>query len=90
MVKLQLTFDGIRARNTLTREQGEHDAMFLATQALIATKAGALFTFFLRFMGMIDDLGGERAALIRDAMYMRRRFLLLRWCEVLCACFRCC
>ncbi|ABD43939.1 hypothetical protein APH_0685 [Anaplasma phagocytophilum str. HZ] len=25
---MQLTFDAIRACNTLTREQGEHDAVF--------------------------------------------------------------
>ncbi|WP_248886838.1 hypothetical protein [Anaplasma phagocytophilum] len=87
---MQLTFDGIRACNTLTREQGEHDAVFLVTQALIAITAQVLLTFFLRFMGRIDDLGGESRVDKGCDVYERSsRFLLLR-CGVLCACFRCC
>ncbi|SCV62102.1 putative transaldolase [Anaplasma phagocytophilum] len=67
VVKLPLTFDGIRACNILTRE---HDIKvnvtlcFSATQALMAAKAGA--TYVSPFMGRIDDLGGDGAALIRD------------------------
>ncbi|UQD53919.1 fructose-6-phosphate aldolase [Anaplasma phagocytophilum] len=67
VVKLPLTFDGIRACNILARG---HDIKvnvtlcFSATQALMAAKAGAAYVS--PFMGRIDDLGGDGAALIRD------------------------
>ncbi|EOA62048.1 fructose-6-phosphate aldolase [Anaplasma phagocytophilum str. CRT53-1] len=67
VVKLPLTFDGVRACNILARERDikvNVTLCFSATQALMAAKAGA--TYVSPFMGRIDDLGGDGAALIRD------------------------
>ncbi|MDD9361780.1 MAG: transaldolase family protein, partial [Anaplasma sp.] len=63
-----MTFVGITCEcNSLAREHGikvNVTLCFSATQALMAAKAGA--TYVSPFMGRIDDLGGDGAALIRD------------------------
>ncbi|QJC27480.1 transaldolase [Anaplasma platys] len=66
VVKLPMTFDGIRACNMLSKQGVKVNVTlcFSVSQALLAAKAGAYFVS--PFMGRIDDLGGDGVTLIRD------------------------
>lgn len=66
VVKLPMTFDGIRACNMLSKQgiRVNVTLCFSVPQALMAAKAGAYF--ISPFMGRIDDLGGDGVGLIRD------------------------
>ncbi|MDB1135748.1 fructose-6-phosphate aldolase [Candidatus Anaplasma sp. TIGMIC] len=67
VVKLPLTFEGISACNILSKVHNikvNVTLCFSVPQAILAAKAGAYFVS--PFMGRIDDLGGDGAALIRD------------------------
>lgn len=76
VVKLPMTFDGIRACNVLSQQGIKVNVTlcFSVSQALLAAKAGAYFVS--PFMGRIDDLGGDGVALIKDirAVYSNYNF----------------
>ena len=66
VVKLPLTWDGLKAARTFT-EQGVRTNVtlcFTAVQALMAAKAGA--TYISPFVGRLDDYGAEGVDLIAD------------------------
>ncbi|MDZ4776614.1 MAG: fructose-6-phosphate aldolase [Alphaproteobacteria bacterium] len=67
VVKLPLTFEGLKACRTLTEEHGAKTNVtlcFSAVQALMAAKAGA--TFISPFLGRLDDGGQDGMELIRE------------------------
>ncbi len=66
MVKLPMTWEGLKACATLTAEgvRTNITLCFSANQALLAAKAGA--TFVSPFVGRIDDGGGDGVGLIAD------------------------
>ena len=59
-VKLPLTWDGLKACQTLTGEGIKVNVTlcFSPAQALLAAKAGA--TFVSPFVGRLDDIGARR------------------------------
>lgn len=66
VVKLPLTWDGLRATRTFT-ERGIRTNVtlcFSAAQALLAAKAGA--TFVSPFVGRLDDHGADGAGLLEE------------------------
>ncbi|MEM8577280.1 MAG: fructose-6-phosphate aldolase [Pseudomonadota bacterium] len=65
-VKLPLTWDGLKACNTLSVEGKMVNVTlcFSATQALLAAKAGA--TFISPFIGRLDDINLDGMELIED------------------------
>ena len=65
-VKLPLTWDGLKACKILSGEGHMVNVTlcFLASQALLAAKAGA--TFISPFIGRLDDIGEDGLQLIRD------------------------
>lgn len=65
-VKLPLTWDGLKACKTLTRDglMVNVTLCFSAAQALLAAKAGA--TYISPFIGRLDDIGLEGMKLIED------------------------
>jgi transaldolase len=65
-VKLPLTWDGLKACRTLSREGTATNVTlcFSANQALLAAKAGA--SFISPFIGRLDDVGEDGMNLIRD------------------------
>jgi transaldolase len=66
VVKLPLTFEGLKACKTLTEEGAKTNVTlcFSAVQALMAAKAGA--TFISPFLGRLDDGGQDGMELIRE------------------------
>jgi len=66
VVKLPLTWDGLKACGTLTDDDIDTNVTlcFAANQALLAAKAGA--TFVSPFIGRLDDLGDNGMQLIED------------------------
>ncbi len=66
VIKLPLTWDGLRACKTLTDEGRMVNVTlcFSASQALLAAKAGA--TFISPFIGRLDDTGIDGCELIQD------------------------
>lgn len=65
-VKLPLTWDGLKACRTLSRDDIQINVTlcFSAVQALMAAKAGA--TFISPFVGRLDDIGTPGMQLISD------------------------
>jgi transaldolase len=65
-VKVPLTWEGLKACRTLTREGTMVNVTlcFSANQALLAAKAGA--TFVSPFIGRLDDIGLDGVALIGE------------------------
>ncbi|MBU2980988.1 fructose-6-phosphate aldolase [Lentibacter algarum] len=65
-VKVPLTWDGLKACNTLTNEGRMVNVTlcFSANQALLAAKAGA--TFISPFIGRLDDINIDGMELIED------------------------
>lgn len=66
VVKLPLTWDGLKACKSLTSEDIETNVTlcFSATQALLAAKAGA--TYVSPFVGRLDDIGQDGMRLIEE------------------------
>jgi transaldolase len=66
VVKLPLTWDGLRACRTLTDEGIDTNVTlcFSATQAWLAAKAGA--TYISPFVGRLDDIGQQGMELIGE------------------------
>lgn len=66
VIKLPLTFDGIKACKQLSREKVKTNVTlcFSASQAILAAKAGA--TYISPFVGRLDDISQDGIALIRD------------------------
>lgn len=66
VVKLPLTWDGLKACKTLADEGTPSNVTlcFSANQALLAAKAGA--AYISPFLGRLDDIGAEGVALIRE------------------------
>lgn len=66
VVKLPLTFEGLKACRTLTEEGAKTNVTlcFSAVQALMAAKAGA--TYISPFLGRLDDGGQDGMELIRE------------------------
>lgn len=66
VIKLPLTWDGIKACNKLTNEGTKVNVTlcFSANQALLAAKAGA--TYISPFIGRLDDIGQNGLGLIED------------------------
>ncbi len=66
VIKLPLTWDGLKACRTLTDADIRTNVTlcFSANQALLAAKAGA--TYISPFIGRIDDLGTDGLELIAD------------------------
>jgi transaldolase len=65
-VKVPLTWEGLKVCRTLSNEGTMVNVTlcFSANQALLAAKAGA--TFISPFIGRLDDVGEDGAALIRE------------------------
>ncbi|CTQ61287.1 MAG: fructose-6-phosphate aldolase [Roseibium album] len=66
VIKLPLTFDGLKACKQLTEEGTKTNVTlcFSANQALLAAKAGA--TYISPFIGRLDDLNIDGLELIRE------------------------
>ncbi|GAB2186160.1 fructose-6-phosphate aldolase [Roseibium sp. LAB1] len=66
VVKLPLTFDGLKACKLLTEEGTKTNVTlcFSANQALLAAKAGA--TYISPFIGRLDDIHADGLELIRE------------------------
>jgi len=66
VVKLPLTYDGLRVCKILTDQQIKTNVTlcFSANQALLAAKAGA--TYISPFIGRLDDVGQDGLQLIAD------------------------
>ncbi|MHA7775065.1 fructose-6-phosphate aldolase [Roseibium sp. M-1] len=66
VVKLPLTFDGLKACKQLTEEGTKTNVTlcFSANQALLAAKAGA--TYISPFIGRLDDIHADGLELIRE------------------------
>ena len=66
VVKIPLTFEGLKACSILTKEgiRTNVTLCFQASQALLAAKAGA--TYISPFIGRLDDLGIDGMDLIRS------------------------
>ncbi|MEP2880129.1 MAG: fructose-6-phosphate aldolase [Roseibium sp.] len=66
VIKLPLTFDGLKACKQLTEEGTKTNVTlcFSANQALLAAKAGA--TYISPFIGRLDDIHADGLELIRE------------------------
>lgn len=71
----RLVTEGVRVNMTL---------VFSAAQALLAAKAGA--DYVSPFLGRLDDIGGDGAALVADIRHLFDRFAIE--CEILAASLR--
>lgn len=87
-VKVPLTWDGLKACSTLSREgtQVNVTLCFSSGQALLAAKAGA--TFISPFIGRLDDVGHEGMQLIADVVEIYRNYPATLRTEVLVASVR--
>ncbi|MGN7678717.1 MAG: fructose-6-phosphate aldolase [Anaplasma sp.] len=75
VVKLPMTFDGIRACSVLSSKHKikvNVTLCFSVTQAVLAAKAGAAFVS--PFMGRIDDLGWSGTSLIEDISHVYSQY----------------
>ena len=76
VVKLPLTWDGLRATRTFTKQGIKTNVTlcFSAAQAMLAAKAGA--TFISPFVGRLDDHGADGGLLIEEirALYDKQGF----------------
>lgn len=66
VIKLPLTFDGLKACASLTKKKIKTNVTlcFSVSQALLAAKAGA--TYVSPFIGRLDDIGEDGVQLIKD------------------------
>lgn len=66
VVKIPMTADGLKAVNVLTKKNIKTNVtlIFSASQALLASKAGA--TYVSPFIGRLDDIGHDGLSLISD------------------------
>lgn len=66
VVKLPLTWDGIKACKAITDDGGKTNVTlcFSANQAILAAKAGA--TYISPFVGRLDDIGQDGLGLIEE------------------------
>ena len=74
VIKLPLTFDGLKACKALT-DQGIKTNVtlcFSAAQAILAAKAGA--TYISPFVGRLDDIGANGMDLIADMCTIYRQY----------------
>jgi len=74
VVKVPMTFDGVRALGVLSRE-GMHvnvTLVFSPTQALLAAKAGAYFVS--PFLGRLDDVAQDGLSLLREILEIYRAY----------------
>jgi transaldolase len=74
VIKLPLTWDGIKACKALTDEGTKVNVTlcFSANQAILAAKAGA--TYISPFVGRLDDIGQDGLTLIRDICEIYRNY----------------
>ncbi len=72
VVKVPMTFDGVRALNVLTREGIRINVtlVFSPPQALIVAKAGAYFVS--PFLGRLDDISENGLGLLREILEIYR------------------
>jgi len=72
VVKVPMTFDGVRALNVLTREGIRINVtlVFSPAQALIVAKAGAYFVS--PFLGRLDDISENGLGLLREILEIYR------------------
>ena len=87
-VKLPLTWEGLRACKTFSRDGIATNVTlcFSAAQALLAAKAGA--TFVSPFIGRLDDIGHDGMGLIADIVEIYRQYPATVRTEVLVASVR--
>lgn len=87
VIKLPLTFDGIRACKTLADKniRVNMTLCFSASQALLAAKAGAAYVS--PFVGRLDDISAEGMGLIAECVQIFNNYPELE-CEVLAASLR--
>lgn len=74
VIKLPMTWDGIKACHILTGEKIHTNVtlVFSVSQALLAMEAGA--TYVSPFMGRLDDAGFESEELIQDIVTLRDNY----------------
>lgn len=86
VVKIPLTFEGIKAIRTLSDMDIETNAtlVFSATQALLAGKAGA--TYVSPFIGRLDDAGQDGLRLVEEIVTIFSNYGMD--CQVLAASIR--
>ncbi len=74
VVKVPMTFDGVRALNVLAREGIRINVtlVFSPTQALIVAKAGAYFVS--PFLGRLDDISQDGLHLLREILDIYRAY----------------
>ncbi len=72
VVKVPMTFDGVRALNVLSREgiRVNVTLVFSPAQALIVAKCGAYFVS--PFLGRLDDIAQDGLALLREIIEIYR------------------
>lgn len=72
VVKVPMTFDGVRALNVLSREgiRVNVTLVFSPAQALILAKCGAYFVS--PFLGRLDDIAQDGLALLREILEIYR------------------
>ena len=87
-VKLPLTWEGLRACKTFSRDGIATNVTlcFSAAQGLMAAKAGA--TFVSPFIGRLDDIGHDGMGLIADIVEIYRQYPATVRTEVLVASVR--
>lgn len=76
VVKIPMTEDGLKAINTLSKENIKTNCtlIFSVSQGLMAAKAGA--SFISPFVGRIDDMGEDGVRLIRELRDVLERYKL--------------
>ncbi len=74
VVKVPMTFDGVRALGVLSREgiRVNVTLVFSPAQALIAAKAGAYFVS--PFLGRLDDVAQDGLSLLREILEIYRAY----------------
>jgi transaldolase len=74
VVKVPMTFDGVRALNVLTREgiRVNVTLVFSPSQALIVAKGGAYFVS--PFLGRLDDISENGLGLLREILEIYRAY----------------
>jgi len=74
VVKVPLTFDGLRAVRTLAKEgiRTNVTLCFSATQAMLAAKAGA--AYISPFIGRLDDVAHDGVELVRQILSIYRNY----------------
>lgn len=74
VIKIPMTFEGIKAVRTLSREGIKTNVtlVFTPNQAILAAKAGA--TFVSPFVGRLDDIGHDGMKIIEDIVKIYRNY----------------